>query len=89
MHKWDGVYKTIMFRICCSNGIQKCGTLLFFFLQVVRLILFFCDASVLMDLNIESCCHLKGYLIYCDVNVLISNNQKLKKTYKIQKLKST
>jgi hypothetical protein len=33
-----------------------------------------------MDLNIELCCQLKGYLIYCDVNVLISNNQKKKLT---------
>ncbi len=74
MHKWDGVYKTIMFRICCSNGIQKCGTLLFFFPPSSKVDFFFCDASVLMDLNIESCCHLKGYLIYCDANVLISNN---------------
>jgi len=72
VHRWDGVYKTIMFR-SCSNGIQKLGALLFFFIQIVRLILF-CDASSSMDLNIELCCHLKGCLIYCDVNVLVSNN---------------
>jgi hypothetical protein len=53
---------------------KNVGHCCFFFLQVVRLI-FFYDASASMDLNIESCCHLKGRLNYCDVNVLISNNQ--------------
>jgi hypothetical protein len=48
--------------------------LLFFFPPSSKVDFFFCDASVLMDLNIESCCHLKRHLIYCDANVLISNN---------------